>query len=84
MNTSGLLQSLDEALWTSLTLQENRSIHDSMNFPKIKFNNFCILIQFYIIETKVYKPVIRLCQDFLWQSLVTVLHALCLDNVKMY
>ena len=30
MNTSGLLQS-------ELTLQETRSIHDSMNRPKIEF-----------------------------------------------
>ena len=32
MNTSGLLQSK-----ASLTLQETRSIHDSMNIPKIEF-----------------------------------------------
>ena len=31
MNTSGLLQS------NTLTLQETRSIHDSMNIPKIEF-----------------------------------------------
>ena len=30
MNTSGLQRAL-------LTLQETRSIHDSMNFPKIEF-----------------------------------------------
>ena len=33
MNTSGLLQSLGEAL----TLHETRSINDSMNIPKIEF-----------------------------------------------
>ena len=34
MNTSGLLQSK----WGfTLTLQETRSIHDSMNIPKIEF-----------------------------------------------
>ena len=33
-NTWGLLQSSFEA---SLTLQETRSIHDSMNIPKIEF-----------------------------------------------
>ena len=32
MNTSGLLQSK-----RMLTLQETRSIHDSMNIPKIEF-----------------------------------------------
>ena len=33
MNTSGLLQSK----WSTLTLQETRSIHDSMNIPKVEF-----------------------------------------------
>ena len=35
MNTSGLLQSKREALPALLTLQETRSIHDSMNISKI-------------------------------------------------
>ena len=33
MNTSGLVQSK----WSTLTLQETRGIHDSMNLPKIEF-----------------------------------------------
>ena len=46
MNTSGLLQSKREAIRASrslcqkgfsFTLQETRSIHDSMNIPKITF-----------------------------------------------
>ena len=37
MNTSGLLQSYREALRASFTLQSSRSIHDSMNIPKIEF-----------------------------------------------
>ena len=49
MNTSGLLQSkwsqrafgftltLQETLRASLTLQETRSIYDSLNRPKIEF-----------------------------------------------
>ena len=37
MNTSGLLQSLRKAIQASLTLQETRSIHDSMNIPKFEF-----------------------------------------------
>ena len=37
MNASGLLQSYREALRASLTLRETRSIHDSMNIPKIEF-----------------------------------------------
>ena len=40
MNTLGLLQSEREALRASLTLQESRSIHDSMNIPKIAFISF--------------------------------------------
>ena len=43
MNTSGLLQSkcLLQSKWSlkgfTLTLQGTRSIHDSMNIPKIEF-----------------------------------------------
>ena len=37
MNTPGILQSQRQALWVSLTLQETRSVHDSMNRPKTEF-----------------------------------------------
>ena len=37
MNTSGLLQSKWSPKGFTLTLQETRSIHDSMNLPKIEF-----------------------------------------------
>ena len=37
MNTSGLLQSGPDALRASLTLQETRSIRDSMNILKIEY-----------------------------------------------
>ena len=37
MNTSGLLLLVRKAQKSSLTLQETRSIPDSMNIPKIKF-----------------------------------------------
>ena len=46
MNTSGLFWnvhgimdtlSLLQSKWSPLTLQETRSIHDSMNIPKIEF-----------------------------------------------
>ena len=40
MNTSGLFQSYHEALRASLTLHETRSIHDSMNLPKIEFISY--------------------------------------------
>ena len=36
MNTSGLLQSKWSPKSFTLTLQETRSIHDSMNRPKIE------------------------------------------------
>ena len=47
MNTSGLLQRNHEYFGSlaKLTLQETRSIHDSMNFPKIEFNTY-----FYILN----------------------------------
>ena len=38
MNTSGLLQSKREALRASLTLQETRSFHGSINLPKIEIH----------------------------------------------
>ena len=37
MNTSGLLQSNLSPKGFTLTLQETRSIHDSMNLPQIEF-----------------------------------------------
>ena len=37
MNTSDLLQSKWSLKGFTLTLQETRSIHDSMNLPKIEF-----------------------------------------------
>ena len=36
MNTSGLLQSMWNQKGFTLTLQEARNIHDSMNRPKIE------------------------------------------------
>ena len=39
MNTSGLLQS-------KLTLQETRSIHDSMNLPKIEFITYIYILYY--------------------------------------
>ena len=37
MNTSGLFQSKWNPKGLTLTLQETRSIHDSMNIPEIEF-----------------------------------------------
>ena len=37
MNTSGLLQSKRRSKGFTLILQETRSIHDSMNIPKLEF-----------------------------------------------
>ena len=44
MNTSGPLQSYCEALCTSLTLQETRSIHDPMNISKIEFISYVTMV----------------------------------------
>ena len=41
MNTSGLLQS---KLGFRLTLQETRSIHDSMNIQKIEFTAYIYIL----------------------------------------
>ena len=46
MNTSGLLQSKREALRALLTLQETRSIHESMNLPKIEFNAYIYFLYY--------------------------------------
>ena len=47
MNTSGLLQSKWSPKGFTLTLQDTRSIHDSMNLPKIEFIAY---IYIYIIS----------------------------------
>ena len=50
MNTLGLMQSKRGGLQASLTLQETRSIHDSMNIPK--WNSFLNTMQAYIVKIK--------------------------------
>ena len=47
MNTSGLMQSKWSRKGFTLTLQETRSIHDSMNIPKM---NLLLIFTFYIIS----------------------------------
>ena len=42
MNTSGLVQSK----WSTLTLQETRSIHDSMNISKIEFITYIYILYY--------------------------------------
>ena len=44
MNTSGLLQSKESRKGFTLTLQETRSIHDSMKLPKIEFNAYIYIL----------------------------------------
>ena len=46
MNTSGLVQSKRSPKGFTLTLQETRSIHDSMNIQKIEFITY-IYIWYY-------------------------------------
>ena len=44
MNTSGLLQSKWSPKGVMLTLQEARSIHESMNLPKIEFITYIYIL----------------------------------------
>ena len=44
MNTSGLLQSKWSPKGFTLNLQETRSIHDSMNRPKIEFITYIYIL----------------------------------------
>ena len=44
MNTSGLLQSKWSLKGFMLTLQESRSIHDSMNIPKTEFAAYIYIL----------------------------------------
>ena len=46
MNTSVLLQSKCSPKAFTLTLQETRSIHDSMNFPKIEFITYIYILYY--------------------------------------
>ena len=44
MNTSGLLQSKLNSKGFTLTLQDTRSIYDSMNRPKVEFITYIYII----------------------------------------
>ena len=46
MNTPGLVQSKWGPKGFMLTLQENRSIHDSMNLPKIEFITYIYILYY--------------------------------------
>ena len=46
MNTSGLVQSKWSPSGFTLTLQETRSIHDSMNIPKIEFITYIYILYY--------------------------------------
>ena len=46
MNTSGLWQSMWSPKGFTLTLQETRSIHDSMNIPKIEFITYIYILYY--------------------------------------
>ena len=46
MNTSGLLQSKCSPKGFTLTLQDTRSIHDSMNLPKIEFIAYIYILYY--------------------------------------
>ena len=46
MNTSGLVQSKWSPKGFTLTLQETRSIHDSMNIPKIELLTYIYILYY--------------------------------------
>ena len=46
MNTSGLVQSKWSPKGFTLTLQETRSVHDSMNIPKIEFITYIYILYY--------------------------------------
>ena len=46
MNTSGLVQSKWSPKRASLTLHETRSVHDSMNRPKIEFITYIYILYY--------------------------------------
>ena len=46
MNTSGLVQSKSSPKGFTLTLQETRSIHDSMNILKIEFITYIYILYY--------------------------------------
>ena len=46
MNTLGLLQSKWSPKGFTLTLQDTRSIHDSMNLPKIEFIAYIYILYY--------------------------------------
>ena len=46
MNTSGLVQSKWSPKSFTLTLQETRSIHDSMNLPNIEFITYFYILYY--------------------------------------
>ena len=54
MNISGLLQSKLSPKGVTLTLQETRSSHDSMNIPKIEFVFFIFTFYYKYLKYKNY------------------------------
>ena len=46
MNSSGLVQSKRSPKGFTLTLQETRSIHDSMNIPKNEFITYIYILYY--------------------------------------
>ena len=56
MNTSGLVQSKWSPKGFTLTLQDTRSIHDSINLPKIEFIAYIYILYFHSIINFQFSP----------------------------
>ena len=65
MNTSGLVQSEWSPKGFTLTLQETRSIHDSMNIPKIEFNTYIYILHYQSIINSQFSSNLAGCPDIL-------------------
>ena len=65
MNTLGLVQSNRSPKGFTLTLQETRSIHDSMNIPKIEFITYIYILYYQSSINFQFSPNLAGFQDIL-------------------
>ena len=65
MNTSGLVQSKGSPLGFTLTLQETRSIHGSMNIPKIEFITYVYILYYQSSINSQFSSNLAGCPDIL-------------------
>ena len=65
MNTSGLLESEWSPKGFTLTLQETRSVHDSMNRPKIEFITYIYILYYQSSLNFQFSPYLAVFPDIL-------------------